>query len=159
MEASLAPWGPARCTKEATRAEERAFTLTDVPGDGVAALYLRPADDVPDAGHPVSQQSKGRHEQRQNHGAVLGVAVQFLQQAQQPQQTHRFQQVHQGRLEGDGEKARQFFSHAAACCCIPGIDNDNPVSVGAELSAEFASVSLKDAVHMSWGSLFRRVIS
>lgn len=70
-------------------------TLTDVPGHGVAALYLRASDDIPDTGHPVSQQSEGRHEQRQNHGAVLGVAVQLLQQAQETQQPNCFQQVDQ----------------------------------------------------------------
>lgn len=70
-------------------------TLTDVPGNGVAALYLRASDDIPDTGHPVSQQSEGRHEQRQNHGAVLGVAVQLLQQAQETQQPNGFQQVDQ----------------------------------------------------------------
>lgn len=67
-----------------------ALTLTDVRGNRVAAFYLGTSDDVPDAGHPVSQQSKGRHEQRQNHGAMLGVTIQFLQQAQQTEQTNCF---------------------------------------------------------------------
>lgn len=67
-----------------------AFTLTDVPGNRVAAFYLRTSDDIPDAGHPVSQESKRGHEQRQNHSAVLGVTIQFLQQAQQTKQTNCF---------------------------------------------------------------------
>lgn len=52
--------------------------LTYVPGYGVTAFYLLASDDVPDTSHPVSQQSKHRHEQGQDHSAVLGVAVQFL---------------------------------------------------------------------------------
>lgn len=57
--------------------------LTNVPGNRVAAFYLLASYDVPDTSHPVSEQSKHRHEQGQNHGAVLGVAIQFLQQTQQ----------------------------------------------------------------------------
>lgn len=80
-------------------------TLTDVPGAGVIALQLLAADDVPDAGHPVCQQCKHGHEQREHHGAVLRVPVQLLQQPQQPQQPHCLQQVNQrglgGRQEGE----------------------------------------------------------
>ncbi len=38
--------------------------LTNVPGSIGIGLHLFAPDDVPDAGHPVSQQSKHRHEQR-----------------------------------------------------------------------------------------------
>lgn len=62
---------------------QREKALTDFPGNGVAAFYLLAPDDVPDAGHPVGEQSEHRHEQGQDHGTVLGVAVQLLQQAQQ----------------------------------------------------------------------------
>lgn len=78
-------------------------TLTDVPGAGVVALQLLAADDVPDAGHPVCQQCKHGHEQREHHGAVLRVPVQLLQQPQQPQQPHRLQQVNQRGLGGRQE--------------------------------------------------------
>ena len=70
----------------------------------VVALHLLASDDVPDAGHPVGQQGEHGHEQREHHGAVLGVAVQLLQQPQQPQQPHRLQQVDQGGL---GERRRR----------------------------------------------------
>lgn len=79
-----------KCNESGRRFHRSAFTLTDVPGNRVAAFDLRASDDIPDAGHPVSQQSKGRHEQRQNHSAVLGVTIQFLQQAQQTEQTNCF---------------------------------------------------------------------
>lgn len=132
MEASLASWGSMRRTKEASHKKCKesgrtfhpsfpavsAFTLTDVPGDRVAAFYLRPPDDIPDAGHPVSQQSKRRHEQRQNHGAVLGVTIQLLQQAQQSEQTDRFQQVHQGRLEGGSEKLSDVLLFFKSHCSV-----------------------------------------
>lgn len=61
---------------ELSDAQQKA--LTNIPGDGVTALYLLASYDVPDASHPVSQQSKHGHEQGQDHGAVLGVTIQFL---------------------------------------------------------------------------------
>ena len=69
--------------------------LTNIPGNGVAALDLPASYDVPDAGHPVSQQSEHRHEQGQDHGAVLGVTIQFLEEAQQTEQANCLQQVNQ----------------------------------------------------------------
>lgn len=62
---------------------QRATSLTNFPGNRVAAFYLLAPNDVPDAGHPVGEQSEHGHEQGQYHGAVLGVAIQLLQQAQQ----------------------------------------------------------------------------
>lgn len=61
----------------------REKALTNFPGNGVAAFYLLPPNDVPGAGHPVCEQSEHGHEQGQDHRTVLGVAVQLLQQAQQ----------------------------------------------------------------------------
>lgn len=55
----------------------RVPSLTDVPVVGVS-LHLHLADDVPDAGHPVGQQGERGHEQREDHCAVLGVAIQLL---------------------------------------------------------------------------------
>lgn len=72
---------PLKCLANIQMLREK--TLTNFPGNGVAAFYLLAANDVPDAGHPVGEQSEHRHEQGQHHGAVLGVAVQLLQQAQQ----------------------------------------------------------------------------
>lgn len=77
---------------------QRENALTDFPGNGVAALDLLAPNDVPDAGHPVGEQGEHGHEQGQHHGAVLGVAVQLLQQAQQAQEADRLEQVNQGRL-------------------------------------------------------------
>lgn len=97
-------------------------TLTNVPGYRVAALDLRASDDVPDAGHPVSQQSKRRHEQRQNHGAVLGVTVQLLQQAQETQQPNCFQQVDQRRLATESQTLNDplfSFCHVTLYHCFP----------------------------------------
>lgn len=71
--------------------------LTNIPVVGVC-LHLHLADNVPDAGHPVGQQGKHGHEQRQDHGAVLRVAVHFLEQPQQTEQTDRFQEVDHGHL-------------------------------------------------------------
>ena len=75
--------------------------LTDVPGPGHGALDLGPPDEVPDAGHPVSDEGEGGHEQGEHHSAVLGVALQLLKQAQQPEQPHCLQQVHPKVLEDD----------------------------------------------------------
>lgn len=66
-----------------------AKTQTYIPIRRAVALNLTAADEVPDAGHPVSKQGEGRHEQCEDHGAVLRVAVQLLQEAKQPQETHR----------------------------------------------------------------------
>lgn len=58
-----------------------------------------------DAGHPVGKECEDGHEQREHHRAALRVALQLLQEPQQPQQPHGLQQVHQrglweGRREG-----------------------------------------------------------
>lgn len=65
--------------------------LTDIPGSRTFDLLA--ADEVPDAGHPVSQQGEHGHEQSENHSAVLRVPLQLLQQPQQPEQPDRLQQV------------------------------------------------------------------
>jgi len=91
--------------------------LTYVPGNQVTAFYLLASDDVPDTSHPVSQQSEHRHEQGQDHSAVLGVAVQLLQQAQQTQQTNGLQQVHQrGLREGSKKMQAGSFWITFTCC-------------------------------------------
>lgn len=41
----------------------------------------------------MGEQGEGGHEQREDHGAVLGVAIQLLQQAQETQESYRLQQV------------------------------------------------------------------
>lgn len=82
-------------------------TLTNIPG--ARTLHFLATDEVPDTGHPVSQQREHGHEQREDHGAVLGVALQLLEQSQQTQQTHRLQQVDAKILKGAEVKSR----HAA----------------------------------------------
>lgn len=84
-----------------TRGEEE---LTYVPGEGVVLFHLPLPYDIPDAGHPVGQQGKHGHEEREDDGAVLGVAVQLLEEAQQAQQPHCFQKVDQGDLGEQAEK-------------------------------------------------------
>lgn len=79
--------------------------LTNIPVVGVC-LHLHLANDVPDAGHPVGQQGEHGHEQRQHHRAVLRVAVHFLEQTQQPEQTDCFQEVDHGHLEREKEWAQ-----------------------------------------------------
>lgn len=66
---------------------------TYVPGGGVIGLNLAAPDEVPDTGHPVCQEGECGHEQREDHGAVLGVTIQLLQEAKKPKETHRLQQV------------------------------------------------------------------
>lgn len=65
------------------------LVFTDIPVVGVG-LHLHLADDVPDAGHPVGQEGEHRHEQGQDHRAVLRVAVHLLQEPQQTKQTDGF---------------------------------------------------------------------
>ena len=79
--------------KIANNTQTHTDTQTYIPGDGAVAFNLTASDEVPDAGHPVSEQGERGHEQRQDHGAVLGVAVQLLQEAQETQEAHRLQQV------------------------------------------------------------------
>lgn len=62
-------------------------------------MNLAAADEVPNTRHPVGQQGEGGHEQGEDHGAVLRVAVQLLQEAQQPEEAHRLQQVDPEVLE------------------------------------------------------------
>lgn len=70
--------------------------VTDVPVRLVSvALHLFPSDDIPDAGHPVSEQSEHGHEECEHHGTVLRVTIQLLKQTQESQQTYRLQQVNQ----------------------------------------------------------------
>lgn len=51
---------------------------TYIPGGGAVAFDLAASDEVPHAGHPVGQKGERGHEQGQDDGAVLGVAVQLL---------------------------------------------------------------------------------
>lgn len=83
--------------------KKRPETLTYVPGR--VALDLAAPDEVPDARHPVRQQGERGHEQREHHGAVLGVPVQLLQEAQEAQEAHRFQQVNPEILREDENTA------------------------------------------------------
>lgn len=53
----------------------------------------------------MRQQGEGGHEQREDHGAVLGVPVQLLQEAQEAQEAHRLQQVDPEVLPEDGDPA------------------------------------------------------
>lgn len=41
----------------------------------------------------MCQEGECGHEQREDHGAVLGVTIQLLQEAKKPKETHRLQQV------------------------------------------------------------------
>lgn len=74
--------------------------LTNFPLQKAVVFPLHFSDDVPDARHPVGQQGEHGHEQSQDDRAVLGVAVQLLQEAQEAQQPHGLQEVHQGHLQG-----------------------------------------------------------
>lgn len=76
----------------------KSYFLTDIPVVGIG-LHLHLAYDVPDAGHPVGQQGEHGHQQRQDHRAVLRVAVHLLEQTQQTEETDRFQEVNHGHLE------------------------------------------------------------
>lgn len=78
--------------------------LTYVPGEGVILFHLPFPYDIPDAGHPVSEQGKHGHEKGEDDCAVLGVAVQLLKEAQEAQKPHCFQEVDKGDLGEHGEK-------------------------------------------------------
>lgn len=79
--------------------------LTNIPGGGT--FHLLATYEVPDAGHPVGQQGEHGHQQREHHGAVLRVALQLLQQAQQPQQPDGLQQVDTKVLRGETQRPRR----------------------------------------------------
>lgn len=51
---------------------------------------------VPDTGQPVGDQSKGTHEEEEDGGAILRVAVQLPGHTNQSQQASCFQQTDQG---------------------------------------------------------------
>ncbi|TNN70252.1 hypothetical protein EYF80_019466 [Liparis tanakae] len=67
-------------------------TQTYIPGGGAITFDLAASDEVPDAGHPMAEQGERGHEQGEDHGAVLGVAVQLLEEAQEAEEAHRLQQ-------------------------------------------------------------------
>lgn len=79
---------------------------TYIPKGGTV-LNLAAANEVPHAGHPVGQQGKRGHEQREHDGAVLRVAIQLLQEAQQAQQTYGLQQVDTEVLKGERGTERE----------------------------------------------------
>lgn len=47
------------------------YILTNVPGSRRIILDLTASNKVPDTRHPVSQQSKHRHEQGEDDGTIL----------------------------------------------------------------------------------------
>lgn len=105
--------------------------------EGGAVLDLIAADEVPHAGHPVGEQGEGGHEQREHDGAVLRVAVQLLQKAQQAQQTHCLQQVDAKvlKVESEREKSRpsvvrhgQCKGHPLSSPSAPVIDRSRALS-------------------------------
>lgn len=79
--------------------------LTYVPSEGVVLFHLPFPYDIPDAGHPVSKQGKHGHEECEDDCAVLGVAIQLLQEPQEAQQPHSFQEVDKGNLAERAEKS------------------------------------------------------
>ena len=56
----------------------------------------RPASS-PNASKPVRDEGERGHEEDEDCGAVLGVAVDFARHADQPEQPRRLQQSYQGR--------------------------------------------------------------
>lgn len=88
--------------------------LTYVPSKGVILLHLPFPYDIPDAGHPVSKQGKHGHEKCENDCAVLGVAIQLLQETQEAQEPHGFQQVDKGNLGEQAEKTTHQLNSLAA---------------------------------------------
>lgn len=87
--ASLPRHAPPRCTTgHQGRGEARPAVHTYARQLGGAVLDLVLSNEVPDAGDPVSQESKDGHEEGEHHRAVLRVAVQVGQQPQQPQEPH-----------------------------------------------------------------------
>lgn len=56
---------------------------------------LHVADGVPDAGEPVGDEGEDAHEQHEDGGTVLRIAVQLAGDAHQPQETGRLQQTNQ----------------------------------------------------------------
>lgn len=96
----------------------RASTQTYIPRGGAVTLNLAAANEVPNTCHPVGQQGEGGHEQGEDHGAVLRVAVQLLQEAQQPEEAHRLQQVDPEVLE-ERTTTRQIYPKAIPCDIRP----------------------------------------
>ena len=62
-------------------------------------LHFFLADDVPDAGQPVSQYGEHGHEQSEHHERVLGVAFKFLHETGKAQQTGHLEQVYESSLK------------------------------------------------------------
>lgn len=57
----------------------------------------------------MGQQGERGHEQGEDHGAVLGVAVQLLQEAQKAQEAHGLQQVNP-KVLGEDENEECLYS-------------------------------------------------
>lgn len=59
---------------------------------------------VPDAGHPVSHQGKGAHQQCQHYSTVLRVAVKPVNKSKKTQEAYRLKQVDHGGLNREGQR-------------------------------------------------------
>ena len=57
-------------------------------------------DDVPNARQPMCHQREGQHQQGQDHRTVLGVPVDLLQEARQPEQPGQLDEVYVVVAEG-----------------------------------------------------------
>jgi len=77
--------------------DRRHTWLTYCPVDGVQLEFFF-ADEVPDTGEPVSQNSEHSHQQRQDNDAILRVTIQLLQQSGQPQEASYLEQMDQRTL-------------------------------------------------------------
>ena len=88
----------------------------------------------------MRQQGKHGHEQSQDDRAVLGVAVQLLQEAQEAQQPDGLQEVHQGHLEGRQRSAGRPAEPPAAPLTWPP-PPDRPAPGFSSGSARLAATS------------------
>lgn len=92
--------------------------LTYVPGEGVILFHLPFPYDIPDAGHPVSDQGKHGHEECEDDCAVLGVAIQLLKETQEAQEPNCFQKVDEGNLGEQGEKTTRQQPNTLSAACF-----------------------------------------
>ena len=61
-------------------------------------VELRLADEVPDAGEPVSKYREHRHQEGQDDEAVLRVTIEFLEEPGQSQQSSDLEEMYQCSL-------------------------------------------------------------
>lgn len=100
----------------------------------------------------MGQQGEHGHEQRQHHCAVLRVAVHFLEQTQQPEQTDCFQEVDHRHLERKKEWAQCWDADGDIVYFNAGFYVKNTSGDSGSVSASFCVqyIHSKQSTEDSW---------